>query len=48
MAIELNTLTAIPEWDGQKVYIMEEDPAYLSDEGWKNFIPHQTALYLIR
>ncbi|MCP3145344.1 M24 family metallopeptidase [Pyxidicoccus xibeiensis] len=48
IAIELNTATAVPEWDGQKVFVMQEDPAYLTDEGWKFFVPRQDAYYLIR
>jgi Xaa-Pro dipeptidase len=47
-SIELNTQTAIPEWDGQKVYMMEEDDAYLTSEGYKFFEPRQTELYLIK
>jgi len=47
ISIELNTLTAVPEWDGQKVYAMEEDPAYLTDQGWKFFVPRQEAFYVI-
>ncbi len=48
ISIELNTQTSVPEWDGQKVYVMEEDPAYLTDEGWKFFVPRQEAFYVIR
>jgi Xaa-Pro dipeptidase len=48
ISIELNTRTAVPEWDGQKVFIMMEDDAYLTDEGWKLFRPRQTQFYLIR
>ena len=47
IAIELNTQTPVAEWDGQKVYMMEEDPAYLTDAGWKFFRPQQTTLYVI-
>ena len=47
IAIELNTATAVPEWDGQKVFVMQEDPAYLSGEGWKFFVPRQEAFYFI-
>jgi Xaa-Pro aminopeptidase len=47
IAIELNTATAVPEWDGQKVFIMQEDPAYLTAEGWKFFVPRQESLYLL-
>lgn len=48
IAIELNTSTPVPEWDGQKVAVMEEDPAYLTQEGWKFFVPRQEAFYLIK
>jgi Xaa-Pro aminopeptidase len=48
ISIELNTQTVVPEWDGQKIYVMEEDPAYLTDEGWKTFVPRQEAFYTIR
>ncbi len=48
ISIELNTQTSVPEWDNQKVYIMEEDPAYLTDQGWKFFRPRQEELYLIK
>ena len=47
-SIELNTQNAVPEWDGQKVYMMAEDDAYLTDEGYKFFEPRQTTLYLIK
>ena len=47
ISIELNTLTPVPEWDGQKVYVMEEDPAYLTNDGWKFFVPRQTEWYVV-
>jgi Xaa-Pro aminopeptidase len=47
ISIELNTKTAVPEWDGQEVFIMQEDPAYLTAEGWRFFRPRQESLYLI-
>jgi Xaa-Pro dipeptidase len=47
ISIELNTRTAVPEWGGQEVFVMQEDPAYLTDEGWKFFRPRQEAFYLI-
>lgn len=47
ISIELNTLTPVPEWDDQEVFIMQEDPAYLTEEGWRFFRPRQEALYLI-
>lgn len=48
ISIELNTRRPVPEWDGQEVFIMQEDPAYLTAEGWRFFRPRQEALYLIR
>ena len=47
IAIELNTLTPVPEWDGQKLFVMQEDPAHLTDEGWKFFVPRQEEFYLV-
>ncbi len=47
LAVELNTATAVPEWGGQKVFVMMEDPAYLTAEGWKFFVPRQEAFYFI-
>ena len=47
IAIELNTRTPVPEWDGQEVYAMQEDPAWLTSEGWRFFVPRQEAYYLI-
>jgi len=48
LSVELNTQTPVPEWDGQKVYIMMEDDAYLTDDGYKFFIPRQEAFYLVK
>jgi Xaa-Pro dipeptidase len=47
LSIELNTATPVPEWDNQKVYIMEEDDAYLTEDGFQTFLPRQTSLYLV-
>lgn len=47
VAIELNTATPIPEWNGQKVFMMEEDPAHLTDEGYRFFVPRQEKLILL-
>lgn len=47
LAVELNTRTAVPEWDGQEVYVMQEDPAWLSDAGYVFFRPRQERYYLI-
>jgi hypothetical protein len=48
ISIELNSVTPVAEWDGQKVYVMEEDPAYLTNEGWKFFVPRQTEWYVVK
>jgi hypothetical protein len=47
-SIELNTVTPVAEWDGQKVFIMLEDDAYLTSQGYKFFRPRQEAFYLIK
>lgn len=47
ISIELNTKTAVAEWDGQEVFVMQEDPAYLTAEGWRFFRPRQEAFYLV-
>ena len=47
ISIELNTATPVPEWDNQMVYVMEEDDAYLTDDGFKTFLPRQSSFYLI-
>ncbi len=47
ISIELNTRTAVAEWEGQEVFIMQEDPAYLTAEGWRFFRPRQEEFYLI-
>jgi Xaa-Pro aminopeptidase len=47
ISIELNTRTPVAEWDGQEVFIMQEDPAYLTAEGWHFFRPRQEQLYII-
>jgi len=48
ISIELNTATAVPEWNGQKVFVMMEDVAWLADDGWTFFRPRQELWYLIR
>jgi Xaa-Pro dipeptidase len=48
LSIELNTATAVPEWEGQKVFVMMEDDAYMTDDGFKTFLPRQTSFYLIK
>jgi Xaa-Pro dipeptidase len=47
MAIELNTASSVPEWDGKEVRIMQEDPAELTDTGYRFFVPRQESFYLI-
>jgi len=47
LSMELNTATPVPEWDGQKVFVMMEDDVYLTDDGFKTFLPRQTSYYLI-
>lgn len=48
MSIELNTSTLVPEWGGQKVTIMAEDDAVMTDLGYQFIRPRQTEFYLIR
>ncbi len=48
ISIELNTKTAVPEWNGQQVFVMMEDDAHLTSNGWVFFRPRQEAWYLIR
>jgi len=48
ISIELNTGTPVPEWDGQKVFVMMEDVAFLADDGWTFFRPRQESWYLIK
>jgi hypothetical protein len=48
ISIELNTATPVAEWGGQPVYVMMEDDAYLTAEGWKFFVPRQEGWYLIK
>jgi Xaa-Pro dipeptidase len=48
ISIELNTATAVPEWNGQKVFVMMEDDAHLTEAGWEFFRPRQEQWYLIR
>jgi Xaa-Pro dipeptidase len=48
MSIELNTSTDVPEWGGQRVTIMAEDDAYMTETGYKFFRPRQTEFYLIK
>jgi Xaa-Pro aminopeptidase len=47
-SIELNTSTTVPEWGNQRVTVMEEDDAVMTDKGFQFIRPRQTAFYLIR
>ena len=48
IAVELNTRTPVPEWGGQALFMMEEDPAYLDRDGYHFFVPRQDALFLVQ
>ncbi|MCU0633793.1 MAG: aminopeptidase P family protein [Gemmatimonadaceae bacterium] len=48
ISIELNTATPVPEWGGRKVFVMMEDDAHLTPEGFRFFRPRQEQWYLIR
>jgi len=47
-SIELNTSTNVPEWNNQRVTIMEEDDAVMTDKGFQFIRPRQTGFYLIK
>jgi Xaa-Pro dipeptidase len=47
-SIELNTSMNLPEWNNQKVTIMGEDDAVMTDKGFEFIRPRQTEFYLIR
>jgi len=47
ISVELNTGTPVPEWGGKKVFVMMEDDAYLTADGFRFFRPRQEAFYLI-
>lgn len=47
-SIELNTSTAISEWNDQRVTIMAEDDAVMTEKGYEFIRPRQTEFYLIR
>lgn len=48
MSIELNTSTIVPEWNNQKITMMAEDDAFMTEKGFEFFRPRQTELYLIK
>jgi Xaa-Pro aminopeptidase len=47
-SIELNTSTVIPEWNNQKVTMMAEDDAVMTERGYEFIRPRQTELYIIK
>ena len=47
-SIELNTSSIVAEWDNQKVTMMAEDDAYMTENGFRFFRPRQTELYLVK
>ena len=47
-SIELNTTSVIPEWNNQRVTIMGEDDAVMTEKGYEFIRPRQTDFYLIR
>ena len=47
-SIELNTSTVLPEWNNQKITIMGEDDAVMTEKGYEFIRPRQTEFYLIR
>ncbi len=47
-SIELNTSTILPEWNNQKITIMGEDDAVMTEQGYEFIRPRQTEFYLIR
>lgn len=47
ISIELNIATPVAEWGGKKVFVMMEDDAYMTPEGFRCFRPRQVAFYLI-
>jgi len=48
MSIEMNTSTDVPEWGNQRVTIMAEDDAHMTESGYQWFRPRQTEFYLIK
>jgi Xaa-Pro dipeptidase len=48
LSIELNSRSPIPEWGGQEVFMMEEDPAHLDADGYHFFAERQQRLFLVR
>lgn len=47
-SIELNTSMNLPEWNDQKITIMAEDDAVMTEKGFEFIRPRQTEFYLIK
>lgn len=47
-SIELNTSMILPEWNNQKVTMMAEDDAVMTEKGYEFIRPRQTEFYLIK
>jgi Xaa-Pro aminopeptidase len=47
-SIELNNSTNVPEWNNQRVTVMGEDDAVMTEKGFHFIRPRQTEFYLIR
>lgn len=47
-SIELNTSMNLPEWDNQKITVMAEDDAVMTEKGYEFVRPRQTEFYLIK
>jgi hypothetical protein len=48
MAVEGETQTIVAEWNNQEVTISYEEQGYLTDAGYKFFMPLQNTWFLIR
>jgi len=48
ISVELNAATPVAEWGGKKLFVMMEDDAYLTEQGYRFFRPRQEQWYLIR
>ncbi len=48
MSIELNTSTPVAEWGEQKVTMMAEDDAVMTEKGYEFIRPRQTEIYIVR
>ena len=48
LSVELNTCKEVAEWANKNICAMEEDDAYLTEDGYRFFQPRQTEFYLIQ